>query len=86
MTPWTEQEPVASRRRSWGVAIAVVVVLALIAVLAVAAFVGLGLVRGPEPVSETDSGASRPPVVAPAPTHIRPELFAPPSEWDDEVG
>ena len=56
--------------------------LALIAVLAVAAFLRLDLLGGPT----LETGAESPPVVAPAPTTIRPELHAPPSEWDDNWG
>jgi hypothetical protein len=84
MTPTSEGEPVARSRTLRIVVLAAIVALVLIAALAVAAFLGLNLLRGPD--RELDTGAGRPPIVAPVPTTIRPELFAPPSEWDDEVG
>ena len=81
-----ETQPAARRSRTlWIVALAAMVVLALVAVLAVVAFVRLGLL-GPPALDDPAAGAPAPAIVAPAPTVIRPEIFSPPSEWDDEVG
>jgi hypothetical protein len=82
MTP-LEGQPVARSRTVLFVVLAAMLVLALIAAVAVVAFVRLDLLQ--RPGLET-GGASNPPAVAPAPTHIRPELYSPPSTWDDNVG
>jgi hypothetical protein len=37
-------------------------------------------------LDDPDAGAPASAIVAPATTVIRPEIFSPPSEWDDEVG
>ena len=85
MTPSSESQPVVRRSRTaWVVALVAMAALVLIAALAVAAFVGLDLLRDPE--LEVGSRVPSPAVEAPAPTLIRPELHSPPSEWDDEVG
>jgi hypothetical protein len=81
-----ETQPAARRSRTlWIVALAAMLVLALVAVLAVVTFVRLGLLSPPAP-DDPAAGANAPAVVAPAPTVIQPELFSPPSEWDDGVG
>lgn len=74
----------ATPRRAWVMALAAMAALVLIAAMAVAGFVGLDLLRGPQP--GTGSGDQDAPIVAPAPTTIRPELHALPGEWDDDVG
>ncbi len=85
MTPSPETQPVTHRsRRLWAAAIAAIALLALIAGLAVVAFFSLDLLRPPG--AEVNNPPGSAPIVAPAPTHIRPEMFAPPSEWDDRVG
>ena len=83
--PSQETQPVAGRSRwMWVAALGAIVLLAMIAMLAVVAFVSLDLIR--PPTFEPNTDASSAPIVAPAPTEIRPNLFAPPSAWLDEVG
>lgn len=83
--PSQETQPVTGRNRwMWVVALGAIALLALIAMVAVVAFVSLDFIRAP--TFETNTDASNAPIVAPAPTEIRPNLFAPPSAWLDEVG
>lgn len=85
MTPNSEIDHVSRRSRgAWLVPVAAIAALALIAVLAASAFIGLDLLR--RPVIDAGPAAEGAPIVAPAPTTIRPELHAPPSEWDDNLG
>lgn len=76
----------ARSRARWVMAVAAMVVLLVIAVGAVVAFVGLDLLRVPEQGARLENGGVDAPIVAPAPTFVHPEMFSPPSEWDDRVG
>lgn len=76
----------ARSRARWVMALAAMAVLVVVAVVAVAAFVGLDLLRVPEPGARQENGGVEAPIVAPAPTFAHPEMFSPPSEWDDRVG
>ena len=86
MSRLNEGGMVAGSRARWVLALAAMAVLVVVAALAVAAFVGLDLLRGPEVGPALENGGANPAIVAPAPTFILPDMYEPPSEWDDRVG